>query len=197
MNDEMIWIILFGLVQFNLVHGFINSPLSGQNPTAVCKALGLRNICPYRSSIRNRVQMQDSNQFQNGDATFSQANQIFAQTFELVGSDRSTQLQVAIPSLLLGAIWIYLTSPPGVLSGILNSILDEKDKIRTDWVPEDLTNTVGRTLGKGTFGTAFEGFPSGSGLKKLGQKEGKVVLKRVADDRQVFFSPLQFSDKIL
>eukprot|EP00960_Hanusia_phi_P048774 759151-Hanusia_phi.AAC.2 len=51
----------------------------------------------------------------------------------------------------------------------------------------DGRHQVGRTLGKGTFGLAYEAFTTSNGQKKLkGRRdaEGRVVIKRCLDDDQ-------------
>lgn len=46
---------------------------------------------------------------------------------------------------------------------------------------------MGRTLGRGNFGTVIEGFASESGVQKLGKKsdsDSRLVIKRCVDERQ-------------
>jgi hypothetical protein len=184
---SLLQIFLLGLIPCAFVEGFtlasICTKTFTEHHSKIAGPYPRINILKRNSirTIARPLNIQAIFDNQGIDEFLSQTNQL--------GADAPLQ-QLAIPGLIAAAAWVYLTNPPGILTGIVNALLDQKDRVfDSAWLPEDLSNQVGRTLGKGTFGTAFEGYPSASGLKKLGQREGKVVLKRVSDDRQVSLQP--------
>jgi hypothetical protein len=88
----------------------------------------------------------------------------------------------------LALLGVYAFAPPGVLGGLVDAVavkVIDKSKEKY-WEPEDIEQRVGRTLGRGNFGTVAEAFVSDAGRRKFGLKkeEEKVVVKRCVDEAQ-------------
>jgi len=65
-------------------------------------------------------------------------------------------------------VFLYGFLAPGVWGGLFDLIFSGSSP--DQWSPEDIAPKVGRTLGRGNFGTVLEAFASESGVKKLGRK---------------------------
>jgi hypothetical protein len=63
---------------------------------------------------------------------------------------------------------LYLTTPPNVLGGLVDYGLSARDAGGTTWSPQLISSKMGRALGKGTYGTAYEAFPTDAGVKHVG-----------------------------
>jgi serine/threonine protein kinase len=93
-----------------------------------------------------------------------------------------------VTTLVLGttAFLTYLTTPPNVLGGLLDSVGSVTDK-RAVWSPSDISR-LGRALGKGTYGTAYEGYPTEEGFSKFGSRirdqQSRIVVKKLIDLQQ-------------
>jgi len=99
----------------------------------------------------------------------------------------SVDLGLRLGGSILG--FLYLLSPPNVMNGLLDRLFLKAIDARSEdnWGPDDISPKVGRTLGKGTFGLAYEAFTTSEGRKKLKgrrDEEGRVVIKRCLDDDQ-------------
>eukprot|EP00802_Teleaulax_amphioxeia_P009962 Tamp_09987.p1 GENE.Tamp_09987~~Tamp_09987.p1 ORF type:complete len:556 (-),score=45.57 Tamp_09987:430-2034(-) len=85
------------------------------------------------------------------------------------------------------ALIFYLTTPPNVLGGLFDYAGAVSDKGGNPWLSTDI-GRMGRALGKGTYGTAYEAFPTDDGLRKLRNggrmSEGRAVVKKLIDLRQ-------------
>ena len=62
---------------------------------------------------------------------------------------------------------LYLTTPPNVLGGLVDYGLSARDDGGTPWSPQLISSKMGRALGKGTYGTAYEAFPTEAGVKHV------------------------------
>jgi len=89
--------------------------------------------------------------------------------------------------VIVTVVFTYFTTPPNVLGGLIDYLGDFADK-GGGWQPSDIGSKLGRALGKGTYGTAYEAFPTDEGLRKLrnGGRDsgGRVVVKKLIDQRQ-------------
>ena len=89
---------------------------------------------------------------------------------------------------LVGALGVltYLTTPPNVLGGLLD-YAGGLSGAGAPWEPADISK-LGRALGKGTYGTAYEAVPTEVGAKKLkaGGRDsgGRMVVKKLVDVSQ-------------
>lgn len=100
-----------------------------------------------------------------------------------------TDVQLAVLGTGLVLLFSYLLSTPSPLFGIIDGLLLRPLDAGAEkpWGPDDISPKVGRTLGRGTFGTAFEAFTTPEGnakLKTQGDGSSRVVLKRLTEDGQ-------------
>jgi len=99
----------------------------------------------------------------------------------------TTPLGITQQLVVLTVVATYFTTPPNVLGGLLDYIGRAADK-GSSWQPSDVGSRLGRALGKGTYGTAYEAFPTEEGLSKVRNRGrdsgGRVVVKKLIDQSQ-------------
>ena len=101
------------------------------------------------------------------------------------GGIATTAEGLAAQLAAITAVFYYLTTPPNVLGGLLDYTAAVADRGGAQWTPSDIAGKLGRPLGKGTYGTAYEAFPTEEGLRKLPDRGrdsgGRVVVKKLVD----------------
>jgi len=166
-------------------------------PLAHLRSAGYPSLFSPSSPLHRRAAVFDARSGRAGGVGGLRAGLDLA-TADAVIQAVNTQLPEAVRSSTEAGFWgrvvglalvgLYCFSAPGVLTGLLDRINVKLDAAaEKEWFPDDISPQMGRMLGRGTYGVAYEAFTTETGQVKLGgagDPAKRVVIKRCGEERQ-------------